>query len=192
MTGTEHTGINNWNRLGIFSAVLIVLSFPLYLLLNYSTLKNGPESLYGEPQYTGGESCTECHQKEHDLWKGSDHDLAMAHATDETVLGDFNNSVFEFKGEEHRFYKREDRFFVWTSGPDGRMGEFEIKYTFGYRPLQQYLIPFEGGRLQCLPITWNTDKGEWYHLVDTVYSNMDIDHTNWLYWTNQAQNWNGM
>ncbi len=192
---TEHinTGQRNaWNRVALASAMLIVLSFPLYLLMYHLPGMQGPDALYGEPFYTGGESCIECHQKEFDLWKGSDHDLAMAHATDESVLGDFNDAAFEFEGELHRFYRKDGRFFVWTSGPDGEMGEFEVAYTFGYRPLQQYLIPFEGGRLQCLPLTWNTDKGEWYHLVDTVYSNQDIDHTNWLHWTNQAQNWNGM
>jgi len=183
---------NNWNNIALLSAVLIVLSFPLYLMVYYLPALDSPGEMYGSPKYTGGESCIECHQKESELWKGSDHDLAMAHATAETVLGDFNDASYEFKGELHRFYKKDDRFFVWTSGPDGEMAEFEITYTFGYRPLQQYLVPFEGGRLQCLPLTWNTDKGEWYHMVDTVYSSEDIDHTNWLHWTNQAQNWNGM
>jgi len=183
---------NAWNNTALVSVILIVVSFPLYLLVHHLPGLNDPVSNYNQPQYTGGESCIECHRIEFDLWKGSDHDLAMTHATDETVLGDFNDATFEFEGEQHRFYKKENKFFVWTSGPDGKMGEFEISYTFGYRPLQQYLIAFEGGRLQCLPLTWDTDKGEWYHLVDTVYSGQNIEHTNWLHWTNQAQNWNGM
>jgi len=183
---------NPWKDVTMISSILIVLSFPLYLLINQMPGSGDSGSLYNLPHYTGGESCIECHRKEFDLWKGSDHDLAMAHATSETVLGDFNDAVFEFDGEEHRFYKKDDRFFVWTSGPDGRMGEFEISYTFGFRPLQQYLIAFEGGKLQCLPLTWDTQKNEWYHMVDAVYSSEHIDHTNWLYWANQAQNWNGM
>ncbi|MEE4256652.1 MAG: tetratricopeptide repeat protein [Bacteroidales bacterium] len=181
-----------WSRLALFSAILIVLAFPVYLLIHHLPALQGPKQIYGQPYYTGGESCTECHRIEYDLWKGSDHDLAMAHATDESVLGDFNDATLFSQGEEHRFYRRDDRFLVWTQGPDGEMAEFEITYTFGYRPLQQYLVPFEGGRLQCLPLTWDTEKGEWYHMADTVYSDIDLDHHNWLYWTNQAQNWNGM
>ena len=184
--------MNIWRKLSLMAAFLIILSFPLYLLINSLPGSATGDSFYGQPAYTGGESCKECHQKEFELWKGSDHDLAMAHATEESVLGDFNDAVFNDRGEEHRFYKRDGRFFVYTSGPDGKMAEFEIAYTFGYRPLQQYLVPFEGGRLQCLPLTWDTDKGEWYHMADTVYSDENIDHTNWLFWTNQAQNWNGM
>jgi len=41
--------------------------------------------------YVGREKCAECHEKETELWAGSDHDLAMDVATDETVLGDFEN-----------------------------------------------------------------------------------------------------
>ena len=72
------------------------------------------------------------------------------------------------------------------------MAEFEVKYTFGIEPLQQYLVPFEGGKYQTLALTWDTEKKEWYHMADAVYPGQDIDHANWLHWTNQAQNWNGM
>jgi hypothetical protein len=68
----------------------------------------------------------------------------------------------------------------------------QVTHTFGYTPLQQYLVPFDGGRLQCLPIAWDTERGKWFHLGDTVYAGQDIKPDNWLYWTNQAQNWNGM
>jgi tetratricopeptide (TPR) repeat protein len=54
--------------------------------------------------------------------------------------------------------------------------------------LQQYLVPFPGGRLQCLPIAWDVNKKKWYHL----YPDTPIDPKDWLYWTNAGQNWNGM
>ena len=83
---------------------------------------------------------------EYDLWTGSDHDLAMDFANDSTVRGDFNDAEFEYKGQIHKFYKKDNKYFVYTDGPDGNMQEFEITYTFGVRPLQQYLIQFDGGR----------------------------------------------
>ena len=42
-----------------------------------------------------------------------------------------------------------------TDGPDGKLADFEVKYTFGVYPLQQYLVPFPGGRLQALGIAWD-------------------------------------
>ncbi len=70
----------------------------------------------------------------------------------------------------------------------GKMGDFEITHTFGWYPLQQYLVPFPGGRLQCLPIAWNVEERKWYHL----YPKALMDSNDWLYWTNAGQNWNGM
>jgi tetratricopeptide (TPR) repeat protein len=109
-------------------------------------------------------------------------------ATHETVLGDFDNATFEHFGIVSRFFRKEGKFYVHTQGPNGEMGDFKIAYTFGFYPLQQYLVPFPGGRLQCLPIAWDDREKKWYHL----YPDAALDPKDWLYWTNAGQNWNGM
>jgi tetratricopeptide (TPR) repeat protein len=112
----------------------------------------------------------------------------MAEATEETVLGDFADATFVHRGITSLFFRRDGGFFVRTEGPDGEMGDFEIAYTFGHDPLQQYLVPFPGGRLQALSIAWDSVRGEWFHL----YPDRDIPPDDWLHWTRNAQNWNGM
>ena len=136
----------------------------------------------------GGQKCAECHKRQYDSWRGSHHDLAMDAAAESTVLGNFDNAEFEYFGTSSRFYRKDDRFFVYTQGPGGELGEFEVKYTFGVYPLQQYLVPFPGGRLQCLPIAWDAREKKWYHLNPDA----PVDPADWLYWTNAGQNWNGM
>jgi predicted CXXCH cytochrome family protein len=178
----------SWKITGLIATVVIVLSIPLSLLLNR------PQETAPEPEavFTGGQSCIECHQKEYRLWKGSDHDNAMMVASDSSVLGNFNNAEFIFNGKISKFYRRDGKFFVYTEGPGGTMKEFQVTHTFGIRPLQQYLIPFENGKYQCLPIAWNTIKKEWFQMAAMVYRPEDIKPDDWLYWTNQAQNWNSM
>lgn len=175
---------------GLIATVIIVLTFPLQMIK--FSLESSKRIDHEKAYFTGTASCIECHKLEYDRWKGSHHDDAMDTATVETVLGNFNNAELEYNGITSRFYKAGEKFMVHTEGPDGEMDDFEIKYTFGVTPLQQYLIPFEGGRLQCLPIAWDTEKKEWFNLVEAVYPNEDIDHENWLHWTNFGQNWNGM
>jgi hypothetical protein len=181
--------MQNWKIAGIIATLVIVLSMPLYLLKQRHMPMGGvlPDSM-ARATFVGRDRCIDCHREEHKRWQGSDHDRAMAIADETSVLGDFNNATFTHKGVVSRFFKKGGRFFVNTQGPGGEKGDFELKYTFGFRPLQQYLVPFPGGRLQCLPIAWDVEKKEWYHL----YPDEKLLPGDWLYWTNNAQNWNGM
>ena len=117
----------------------------------------------------------------------------MAHANDSTVRGDFNNATLTTKdGVTHRFFKEEGKFYVNTMGAGDTLENLEVLFTFGWEPLQQYLIAFPGGRLQCTQLTWNTLDSVWYSLADELYDDEEMNASNWLYWTNQAQNWNSM
>jgi tetratricopeptide (TPR) repeat protein len=178
--------MNSWKVTGLIATIVIVLSIPAYLLKEYYF----PRRTASRPvaTFVGSKKCMDCHKAEYDKWQNSHHDRAMEVANDTTVLGDFNNTVAEFHGITSRFYRKDSKFYTHTQGPGGQMGEFEITHTFGWYPLQQYLVPFPGGRLQCLPIAWDAKEKKWYHL----YPNTLIDPKDWLYWTNAGQNWNGM
>ena len=87
--------------------------------------------------------------------------------------------------------RRDGKYFVNTDGPDGKLRDFEIKYTFGVRPLQQYLIELPGGRMQALSIAWDSRPKaaggqRWFHL----YPGQGIKAGDWLHWTSGGQNWN--
>ncbi|EXI65755.1 MAG: cellulose synthase subunit BcsC [Candidatus Accumulibacter adjunctus] len=140
--------------------------------------------------YVGAETCKSCHESEFKAWSGSHHQLAMQEASATSVLGDFANAKFRKDGVESTFFRRGDQFMVRTDGPDGKLTEYPVAYTFGVHPLQQYLVPFPGGRYQALPIAWDTrPKNEggqrWFHL----YPKQKTDYTNPLHWTGVYHNW---
>jgi Tfp pilus assembly protein PilF len=180
-----------YRNISIALALGILLFLPLYIFveLNFRTDNNNNGAT---AQYVGRTTCLSCHEEECRQWKGSHHDRSMDLAADSTVLGNFDHAELKSNGRTHKFYKKDDRFYVFTDGENGEMQEFEIKYVFGFTPLQQYLVEFDHGRFQVLPLTWNTINKNWYHMADSIYSGQDIDHENWLHWTNQAQNWNSM
>ncbi len=145
------------------------------------------------PTFVGRKICANCHQKQSADWKDSHHDLAMQEANEVTVLGNFHNKKYKYNDITTRFYKKNNKFYVNTEGLDGKLKDYEIKYTFGVAPLQQYLIEFPDGRLQALSIVWDAraeEKGgqRWMHL----YPDEKIDHKDPLHWTGVYQNWNVM
>jgi Tfp pilus assembly protein PilF len=117
----------------------------------------------------------------------------MAEASERSVLGNFNHAKFSYAGITSTFFKRDGKFFVNTDGPEGKLHDYEIKYTFGITPLQQYLIEFPDGRLQALSIAWDARSKKaggqrWFHL----YPKERISYDDELHWTRPSQNWNFM
>ena len=112
----------------------------------------------------------------------------MEDATEESVLGNFDDATFTRFDVTSRFFRNDGKFFVHTEGPEGGMRDFEIRYTFGVEPLQQYLIEFPGGRLQGLGVAWDTERERWFHL----YPDEGISPEDPFHWTGRYQNWNFM
>ena len=166
---------------------------PVLLLIFACTDGDDPASKPSAPTYAGRASCARCHQEQQSLWHGSHHDRAMEEATEETVLGDFNDATFTYNGITSTFFRRDGKFMVRTDGPDGDLQEYEISYTIGFEPLQQYLVRFPSGRLQALTHLWDNRPAEtggqrWYPL----YPDEKIDHKDPLHWTRRAFTWNFM
>jgi len=143
--------------------------------------------------FVGEKICAECHETQAELSRGSHHDRAMQIADSATVLGDFNNATFKKDGVTTTFFKKQNHYFVQTDGPDGKLHEYKIGYTFGVYPLQQYLVELMRGRYQALSICWDArpaaEGGQrWFHL----YPNEKIDYKDILHWTGPYQNWNFM
>jgi Flp pilus assembly protein TadD len=152
-----------------------------------------PAATAPSPIYVGSGACVDCHRAEADKWRASQHAGAMTSASESSVLGNFQNARFTYGGTTSTFFRRDGRFFVRTDGSDGRLREFEIAYTFGVAPLQQYLIAQPGGRLQALGIAWDARPAShggqrWFHL----YPHETITPGDPLHWTGLMQNWNFM
>ncbi|WP_373502967.1 multiheme c-type cytochrome [Aestuariivirga sp.] len=146
----------------------------------------GAASAHAEPQsFAGSAACAECHAAETEAWTKSDHGWALREPSPENVLGDFSGITFTNKDVTSRFFQRDGRYFVETDGKDGKLKEFEVRYAVGVRPLQQYLVETEGGRLQALDTAWDTENRRWYHL----YPNDDVAARNGMHWTGSYKNW---
>ncbi|NOQ77310.1 MAG: tetratricopeptide repeat protein [Methylococcaceae bacterium] len=149
-------------------------------------------NLVSATEFVGTTQCINCHQSQYKAWKGSHHDMAMRHATLDSVKGNFNNASINFNNQTNHFFKKGDKYWVNIAGPEGKFKNYQIKYTFGFEPLQQYMVEFEDGRVQLIPFAWDTraaaEGGQrWFNL----YPEQTQKHQE-FFWTNTGQNWNYM
>ena len=175
--------VRPWERmLGRFAAII--------LLVACVALRAHAEA---PADYIGAQACAGCHAAETKDWLTTHHAKAMQPATPAKVLGDFADARFEQDGVASIFSRAGDRFTVRTQGKDGAVADFDIAYTFGVYPLQQYLIALPGGRLQAFGIAWDSRAKEqggqrWYSL----YSGQALPPGDRLHWTGRDQTWNYM
>jgi predicted CXXCH cytochrome family protein len=179
-----------WIAAAVAAVTVAAASFGSQFLIGGGSAREPGASV---ATFVGSETCAGCHRAEADLWRPSQHKLAMQHASDTSVLGNFDDASFDYYGVHSRFFRKDGKFLVETDGPDGTPAVFEVKYTFGLDPLQQYLVEFPDGRVQALSLAWDSrpkDKGgqRWFHL----YPNEEIKHDDILHWTKLNQNWNFM
>ena len=139
-------------------------------------------------QHPAGDDCASCHQDQWQDWQTSHHQKSMQIAGDNTVLGDFNDAEVTIEGHKSRFYKKADEFWMSTENND-----YKIDYTFGFDPLQQYLVRMDDGKYQVLPLSWDSRPVErggqhWF----SIYGDDHIPENDRLHWQQPLQNWNGM
>src|SRR5215831_5589717 len=88
-----HPAMPARTRIVIVAAVVAVLAGGAWL-----AARNAPWAHFlgaaAPLAFVSSDTCAQCHPAEAKLWRASQHKLAMAHATDVTVLGDFNDASF--------------------------------------------------------------------------------------------------
>jgi predicted CXXCH cytochrome family protein len=138
--------------------------------------------------YIPDTQCGTCHQQQFELWHASHHAAAMQPANQQTVLGDFHAVRFISHGLTTAFAEHDGKYFITTEGPNGAPAEYEVAYTFGVAPLQQYLVTYPGGRYQVPTVAWDTANKRWFDMYpDERHTTDDPLHS-----TGRYQNWNLM
>jgi Flp pilus assembly protein TadD len=142
----------------------------------------GPVRAAIAPGYAGSSSCASCHQAETAAWSRSHHAQAMQPARADTILGHFDGAWHQDRGASVRFVHTGDAYTAQIAGTT-----YPVRATFGVFPLQQYLAETGGGRLQVLPLAWDTRPREsggqrWFNPA----------RPNGAAWNSRDQTWNFM
>lgn len=139
--------------------------------------------------YAGSPSCRECHREAYALWAKSNHGLAERSVKAEADEPAFQPPrSFRHGSQTTDVRLRLGQFEVLTPGPESNRGPYKVDRVIGNDPLQQYLVPFPGGRWQTLEASWDPHKKEWFN----VYGEEDRRPGEWGHWAGRGMNWNSM
>nr|MDT0252169.1 multiheme c-type cytochrome [Endozoicomonas sp.] len=83
----------------------------------------------------GSQVCAACHIDVYADWKSSQHHSALQKASPDNVLGDFNNTSFQYGRVASRFFLKNQQVMVETDGPGEQPEPYKVAYTIGDYPL---------------------------------------------------------
>lgn len=160
----------------------LLIPLSLIVILSFSETAEG----------SSPEQCVSCHQNQVNDWQKSDHAKAMDIASPSSVIADFNNVTLEHYGQSAKFTTVDGNYWATISRAETTQ-KYQLDYTFGHYPLQQFLVKADGGRYQVLPFSWDSraesEGGQrWF----AIYEDEDIKANDRLHWQQPLQNWNGM
>ena len=186
----------------MFKTIIQILSISLLVLLLVSceqqtdskTEQNNDVQLIDQSsaEFVGSAVCGACHQDAFAQWQQSHHFQSMLEATSDSVLADFDEAQITAHNVKYRFYSKSNNSYWVNIQEEGEEEQdYQISYTFGYSPLQQYMVEMENGHVQVLNMAWDsrgeTEGGQnWFHLRPDE----NISSDNIFHWRRHYQNWN--
>ena len=152
----------------IIARVAVVLSIAAVLVCyrlkpdGFSLRRQGRESA-NSTDYSGTQTCRECHEKFYKLWAPSHHGLAMQPFTArlfQTALTPQDKDVV-IGGSAFRVELDGEKGWVRESGPK-ESRKYPIVYAMGGKNVYYFLTPLEHGRLQVLPLAYDVQRKAWF------------------------------
>ena len=183
------------NQYNIFSTIVIAILTAI-LVSNCSPKKpqlqvSTEEDVEG---YVGSRSCRECHERFYELWSPSHHGKAMQPMEDVLNRNEIisqkpptqaGNKWYTVSIDKGKLYMLEKD----NADDEVILNSYEAVWALGGRNIYYFLTPFEGGKLQTLPLAYDINRKEWYsnpqsavrHFVDDVVNDEEIEWTHSLY-----------
>ncbi len=134
----------------------------LLMLTGISCSQRSGEENSGD--FSGSESCMECHEKFYQLWSPSHHGKAMEPMTAAYIASKnlVNSDDFSLEGKEYRVVF-EDSTMTMVERDGNSETKYPIVWALGGKNVSYYLTELDNGMLQTIPLAYDHNKKIWYN-----------------------------
>lgn len=119
-------------------------------------------------QILGSASCRQCHEEFYKLWAPSFHGLAMQPYTDRFAAEQLTSQHddVEIGKRSYRAATGAEEGWIIEHGPDGDR-KLPITQVLGGKNVYYFLTPWQGGRLQTLPLAYDVHQHKWFDTAES-------------------------
>ncbi len=114
--------------------------------------------------YAGSITCKPCHSEQYSAWSSSGHASAMRGSTTRASFSGAAAAFGKDRTASIDFPRGDDPLRAVVRETAGYPVTYLIPYVFGARSLEQFLASGDKGRLQALPVGFDTARKEWFDI----------------------------
>lgn len=133
-------------------------------------------------QYAGSASCQECHAEFYEKWVTSFHGTAMQPFTREFADNHLTPLAEHFVIKDYSYTVDLDQMMMVEHEPSGKINELKLVHALGGKNLYYFLTPLERGKLQVLPLAYDTENNAWYDTTTSMMRHFLEDGDQALSW----------
>ncbi len=151
----------------------------------FAVLTNGcsrSEQRDPQPGYAGSESCRECHAIFYEKWDTSFHGQAMQPVTREFMDKKVTPLEKPFRIKDRVYTVDLQKMIMYEKSDSGKVTELKFAHAMGGKNLYYFLTPLERGKLQVMPLAYETNDDYWYDTTTSMMRHFLIDGDEPLSW----------
>ena len=143
--------------------------------------------------FVGTRECRECHADFYEKWANSWHGLAMQPYTTRFAHDNLASQPagIAVGGRTYQARIGQGQDVVEETGPDGRK-TYPIQHVLGGKNVYYFLTPFRGGRLQVLPLAFDSREKQWYDTTGSMVRHFVSRRDEPLDWTDRLLTFNAV
>ncbi|PIF02788.1 MAG: hypothetical protein CR987_00975, partial [Draconibacterium sp.] len=162
----------------------------VFLLILFNACNHKQQSA-SKDNFSGSESCIECHKKFYDLWAPSLHGKAMQPINKEFVKQNHFSKSDTFLLENKRYHIEMQDTLMQLYEQDGNIQkQYPLTWTLGGKNVFYFLTPLERGKLQTIPLAYDVKKQVWYNNPQSAIRHFDTFIDEALSWKDRMYTFN--
>lgn len=116
-------------------------------------------------EYSGSESCRECHENFYLLWSPSFHGQAMMPVNAEFIAKHKlpNSKPVEVEGHMFNVEFQDSILMIFEKDGDKLIKAYNVLWAMGGHNVYCFLTPFENGKLQNIPLAYDANEKIWFN-----------------------------
>lgn len=170
-------------------AGLGLLCLCFFVATAFSGSEKRPKVVLPPVAFAGSASCRECHKQFYDLWAGSFHGATMQSFTRDFGKSNLTEQVKAIRIGTNSYWMDLGRC-VMLEAEGGRTNQYGVVQVIGGKDVFYFLTQLERGRLQVLPIAFDSRRKEWFDTTASAMRHFDQRSDEALFWKERPLTFN--